>query len=59
MDVHVLCAVCGGPTTQVEFAKESAQDQGYNRKIVNEADAAWTSSCLLLGFNTGSTAIDK
>ncbi|KAJ7167345.1 hypothetical protein C8R43DRAFT_171946 [Mycena crocata] len=43
-----------------EGEEESDEDErGYDPKIVNEADVAWTRSCHLLGFNARSTAIDK
>ncbi|KAF7326367.1 putative f-box domain protein [Mycena venus] len=86
MAVDVLCAVCGGPTVQVQIAKKSPKvrvprnesnseglsphsedsnsdsdedEWGYDPQIVNEEDVEWTGSCILLGYNRRSTAIDK
>ncbi|KAF7348433.1 F-box domain protein [Mycena venus] len=86
MAVDVLCAVCGGPTVQVQIAKKSPKvrvprnesnseglsphsedsnpdsdedEWGYDPQIVNEEDVEWTGSCILLGYNKRSTAIDK
>ncbi|KAJ7259672.1 hypothetical protein C8J57DRAFT_490239 [Mycena rebaudengoi] len=69
MGSDVLCAVCGGPTVNVQIAEKSrkgrpegsddSDDQAYDPSVVTMEDVEWTNSCILLGFNPQAVAIDK
>ncbi|KAJ6454585.1 hypothetical protein C8R45DRAFT_1222734 [Mycena sanguinolenta] len=70
MGCDVLCAVCAGPLFQVHIADQSKSARGsddsdddsqygYDPEIVSPKDVEWAQRCLILGFNSRSTAIDK